>query len=24
VDDEAAFIEHYKRVYEAPLLEIFQ
>lgn len=23
VDDEAAFIEHYKRVYEAPLLEIF-
>lgn len=24
VDDEAEFIAHYKRVYEAPLLEIFQ
>ena len=24
VDDEAAFIDHYKRTYEAPLLEIFQ
>ena len=24
VTDEAAFIDHYKRTYEAPLLEIFQ
>ena len=24
LDDEAAFIAHYKRVYEAPLLEIYQ
>lgn len=24
LDDEAAFIAHYKRIYEAPLLEIFQ
>ena len=24
LDDEAAFVAHYKRVYEAPLLEIYQ